>query len=184
MKTLEEIKNAIKSIQTSFNPAKSTYKTLDKLINNEYSINEMIYELSKIKGIEKYPEELKKEFNNIVSSLKELEKEELKKIEEERKKQEKQKQEEKTKEIKDILDSLEKELNKKKNKTVKPKDTTQNIEEKKETDLSKISVKNQDTEVEESNNIQDNSKGKMLFKILLIAVIITFITIPIIFFFY
>ena len=185
MKNLTEIKEMLKSIQSSFNPQKTTYKTIDKLINDNLSANEMIHEISKIKGIEKYPEDLKNKFNDIKQSLKNIEQEELRKKEEEQKQKELEKQEARTKELKDLIDTLEQELNKpKQNKEIEiQKQPEKSIEieteqepkqeQKKET---KKPIKNDEKEEPE--------KGKRKFILLLSLVIITLIIMALIFFLY
>lgn len=181
MKNLTEIKEMLKSIQSSFNPAKTTYKTIDKLINDNLSANEMIHELSKIKGIEKYPEDLKNKFLNIKQSLKNIEQEELRKKEEEQKQKELEKQEARTKELKDLIDTLEQELNKpKQNKEIE----TQKQPEKSEKIETEQEQKKETKKPIKNDEKEEAEKGKRKFILLLSLVIITLIIMALIFFLY
>ena len=101
MSDINTLKRRLASIQVNFNPEKSTYKIMQNVIDNDLSYNEMLMELSKIKGSEKYPDELKKEYNSIIDDLKEL-------YADEKKKADKKKQDQNTRELKDLIDSLEK----------------------------------------------------------------------------
>lgn len=139
MENLNVIKEKIKVIQKNFNPEKNTYKTFDKLIKNDYSVDDMIDMLSRIRGIGKYPDDIKKQFSSIVDDLKVLkdseqyldekevlEQELIKKEEEEKEKIRKQ-QEENTRELKDIIENIEKSSIKKKNqKTIERNDLVEN----------------------------------------------------------
>lgn len=109
MKNLEMIKEDIKNIQKNFNPAKPTYKVFDKLINEDFTLDQMLGVLARIRGVDKYPDDLKNDFFGIINNLKKLKEEEIRlKEEKEKELREKQAQEEHTKELKDIIDSLEK----------------------------------------------------------------------------
>ena len=100
MKDIQTIKNRLAAIQGNFNPQKNTYKVIEHVVNNDLSYDEMLMELSKIKGFSKYPEELKNEYVSIINDIKEN-------IINQRKKDEREKQEANTKELKDIITSLE-----------------------------------------------------------------------------
>ena len=174
MKDLNTIKKELKALQKNFNPQKATYKIIEELTEKNYSLDQMINILSKIKGINKYPIEIKNKFFIILDNLKNLKKEEISK-EEERRLIEKQKQEANTKELKDIIDTLEKELNKpKKEKKLQEEKANDDIPIKKESKLEK-KAKPKD---KESKNPQT------IFKILLFSVIITLIIIILLIFFY
>ncbi len=140
MEKLEVIKKRLADIQGNFNPEKNTYKVIDTIINSDLSPNEVLMELSKIKGVNKYPEDLKKEYISIVDDLKE-------KIIDEKKLEEKKKQEKTTKELKDLIDNLEnrkKEAKKLDKITLKEKEeTSKSVEEEK---LEKTEVINLDEE--------------------------------------
>lgn len=112
MKSLSTIKLEIKDIQDNFNPAKSTYKTLEDIVNNDHSIEDIVYMISKIHGMNRYPDDIKNKFSDIVSDLKELREEEIKYKERKNMELEKQMQEASTKELKDIINLLEKEMKK------------------------------------------------------------------------
>ena len=101
MKDSKTIKNRLKTIQKYFNPEKNTYKLIATVVNNDLTYDQMLMELSKIKGFSKYPEDLKKEYISIINDIKEN-------IIEQRKKEEEERKEANTKELKDIIDSLEK----------------------------------------------------------------------------
>ncbi len=104
MKDVQTIKERLKKIQSNFNPQKNTYKIIGHVVNNSLSCDEMLQELSKIKGFSKYPEELKQEYVSIINDIKEN-------IIAQRKKEEQERQEANTKELKDIIDQLEKNKN-------------------------------------------------------------------------
>ena len=72
MENLNDIKNDLKQIQENFNPTKSTYRIIDKVINDNMSIDQMLKSLYSIKGIEKYPEDIKEKYFEIVESLQKL----------------------------------------------------------------------------------------------------------------
>ena len=108
MKDINMIKNDLKEIQKYFNPEKSTYKVFNELIKHNYTSEEMINVLSKIRGVHKYPDKVKTEFLDIINSLNILKDyEERQRIAKE-KEEEKIKQQAKTEELKDIIDNLEK----------------------------------------------------------------------------
>ena len=187
MSKIAKIKKELKSIQGNFNPQKSTYKTIDDLINNNYSINEMISSLSKIKGVSKYPDELKQKFIKIINDLKEIEANELDEKIRKQKELEKKEQEAKTKELKDLIDALETRKNNRLEKNIalenknKYDDVIVNNEILDETkDLKKMKLSSSEYEVDGNESIKEDK----LFKILLSLVIITFIIAIVIFFKY
>ena len=95
------IKERLKAIQSYFNPQKNTYKVIEYVVNNKLTYKQMLAELSKIKGFDKYPEELKKEYVSIIKEIK-------KNIVKQMKDEEREKQEANTRELKDIIANLEK----------------------------------------------------------------------------
>ena len=67
MKELQAIKERLKTIQKNFNPQKNTYKVIEYVVNNKLTYKQMLSELSKIKGFDKFPDELKKEYVSIIN---------------------------------------------------------------------------------------------------------------------
>ena len=110
MKNLNTIKENIKQIQNKFNPKKITYKILDEIIKKDYEISDMLHALSTIKEKNRLPEDLKIKYDLVIKDLQELEKEQIQKKEEERKNLERKMQEANTKELKDIINNIEKDL--------------------------------------------------------------------------
>ena len=100
MKDLSSVKDELRDLQTNFNPEKSTYKIIDGVINDSMSVDNMIKYLYSIKGIEKYPEDIKNKYFGIIDDLQLI----LVSI---REKEDKKEQEKKTKELQDIIASLE-----------------------------------------------------------------------------
>ena len=100
MKDLSSVKDELRDLQTNFNPEKSTYKIIDSVINDSMSVDNMIKYLYSIKGIEKYPEDIKNKYFVIIDDLQLI----LVSI---REKEDKKEQEKKTKELQDIIASLE-----------------------------------------------------------------------------
>lgn len=100
MKDLSSVKDELRDLQTNFNPEKSTYKIIDSVINDSMSVDNMIKYLYSIKGIEKYPEDIKSKYFGIIDDLQLI----LVSI---REKENKKEQEKKTKELQDIIASLE-----------------------------------------------------------------------------
>ena len=175
MKNLDTIKKELKRIQANFNPQKSTYKIIEELTTKNYNIDQMINILSKIRGINRYPNEIKEKFFNILDDLKSVKQKEINEAEEKRKLLEKQKQEANTKELKDIIDTLEKELNKPK-KEKKPENIAKQTPQENSKDLKPID--------KEKPKTTTDKNLKTIFKILLISVIITLIIILLLLFFY
>ena len=100
MNSTSDIKRRLAKIQGNFNPEKNTYKVIDHVVNTKLSSFEMLMELSKIRGVSKYPDDVKREYISIVNDLKEI-------IVAERKAEHKRKQEESTRQLKDLIDRLE-----------------------------------------------------------------------------
>lgn len=208
MKNLEMIKEDIKEIQKNFNPEKATYQVFDKLVNESFSYEQMLGILSRVRGVDKFPLELKDDFFEIVNNLKILDEEEKKvKALNERKLREKLESQDHTRELKDIIDSLEKkefkrELAKEKEEKVNEEVIEEPLDEK---DNSEIQLEeNNDNAIEVEEEKKDDNKfaslendeesGELeyepktipqkLFIGLLVLVIITFIVMLLLFFFY
>ena len=137
MRNLDEIKNELKEIQVNFNPEKSTYKIIDSVINDSMSVDLMIESLQGIKGINKYPDDIKNKYFDIIDSLNKI-------LVLEKEKAYKEEQEKKTKELKDIISNLEKRNNK------KNEDTTLNKDDNNSKDNKDKAVLN---DVKESDNV-------------------------------
>lgn len=165
MKDLNSIKEELKVLQENFNPSKTTYKVLEEVINKENSTHEVISVLAKIKGVNKYPDDLKKKFLEIMDDLKKLEQEEINVKFDKQKLLEKEKQEANTKELKDIIDSLEKDI--KKNKK----------EDEQKEEVLECASENDKEEI-------DKVKGSLLFRVLLFLVFVTFVILGVVFFLY
>lgn len=101
MSNTGDIKKRLANIQNHFNPEKSTYKVLNYVINTELSSFGMLTELSKIRGVYNYPEDIKREYISIINDLKEI-------IMEERRAEYKRKQEESTRDLRNLIARLEK----------------------------------------------------------------------------
>ena len=125
MRNLDEIKNELKEIQVNFNPEKSTYKIIDSVINDSMSVDLMIESLQGIKGINKYPDDIKNKYFDIIDSLNKI-------LVLEKEKAYKEEQEKKTKELKDIISNLEKRNNKKNEDTTLNKDDNNNSKDNKD----------------------------------------------------
>ena len=125
MRNLDEIKNELKEIQVNFNPEKSTYKIIDSVINDSMSVDLMIKSLQGIKGINKYPDDIKNKYFEIIDSLNKI-------LVLEKEKAYKEEQEKKTKELKDIISNLEKRDNKKNEDTALNKDDNNNSKDNKD----------------------------------------------------
>lgn len=160
MKNLNTIKENIKQIQNKFNPKKITYKILDEIIKKDYEISDMIHALSTINEKNKLPEDLKIKYDSVIKDLKELEKEQLQKKEEERKNLEKKMQEANTKELKDIINNIEKDL-----KLSKMNQKKEQVEKEEE-------QKNNKPQENEENKEKKKSKTKLLVTILILTLLI------------
>lgn len=137
MRNLDEIRNELKEIQVNFNPEKSTYKIIDSVINDSMSVDLMIKSLQGIKGINKYPDDIKNKYFDIIDSLNKI-------LVLEKEKAYKEEQEKKTKELKDIISNLEKRNN------MKNEDTTLNKDDNNSKDNKDKAVFN---DVKESDNV-------------------------------
>ena len=114
MKDINMVKKDLMEIQKSFNPEKSTYKVFDELIKHDYTSEEMINVLSKIRGVHKYPDFLKAQFLDVINSLNFIKEQDEREKQRKLKELELLKREEKTRELKDIIDNLEKGVEEKK----------------------------------------------------------------------
>ena len=177
------IKSRLAAIQGYFNPEKNTYKVIGYVVNNDLSYDEMLSELSKIRGFSKYPEQLKNEYISIINEIKEN-------IIKQRRREEKERQLANTKELKDIIDSLEKTrvqyitkqvekpeevIEEKEDKQVKSKPVIENSksEEKKEVkESNKKEVKEEVEKAEESEELEKTKKGLVVGIIVIILLII------------
>ena len=101
MSNTDDIKRRLANIQNHFNPAKSTYKVLDHVINADLNSFGMLMELSKIRGVYNYPEDIKKEYISIINDLKAI-------ITEERRAEYKRRKEESTQDLRNLIARLEK----------------------------------------------------------------------------
>ena len=137
MRNLDEIRNELKEIQVNFNPEKSTYKIIDSVINDSMSVDLMIKSLQGINGINKYPDDIKNKYFDIIDSLNKI-------LVLEKEKAYKEEQEKKTKELKDIISNLEKRNN------MKNEDTTLNKDDNNSKDNKDKAVFN---DVKESDNV-------------------------------
>ena len=196
MKTKEEIKQVLKQMQVSFNPMKSTYRIIDKIVKNDLSSEEMLSYFSDIKGTEKYPKELKDQYDDVKKSLDNL-------IMMEKEAEEKAKQEETTKELKEIIDKLEANVGKKEesesslddldktevidldfdekeeNKEDNKEASHESLEKEHENKIDKTDVKKESKEPEE-----DKYKGKKLFVFLTIMIFVLLVCGALILLFY
>lgn len=160
MNNINEVKEEIKRIQKNFNPEKATYKILNDILTEEYTEEEIIEYMKKIKGVEKYPEELQKDFLNILVSLKKISKAK----EEKEKQEEKDKKEENTRELKAIIDALED-----KEKSVKEEvkeEIKEEVKEEPEEDEEELET------LDEEEKVSDNTLPVKIFKVVLVIVIL------------
>lgn len=173
MKDLDDVKSVLKEIQVNFNPEKSTYKIIDSVINDSMSVDLMIKSLNGVKGIEKYPDDIKSKYFEVLAVLNEI-------LLDEREKSYREEQEKKTKELKDIISSLEKRNNKKNSEEKVNSDEKVSLDKdiKEEVNDDKISEKKSDNKKElsldkiVSKSISDDDsldvdKSKKIFSCLL-----------------
>lgn len=174
MNNISDIKEKIKKIQKNFNPEKATYRIFNDILTEDYTPDEIIEYMGKIKGVEKYPEELKDEFFEILSLLKKISvssnrvKEE---VEEDDKVSEEvsSKADDNTKELKAIIDALEDTARLKKKEAKKiEKEVTVPLEE----DLSKTESLD---EVVNDEVVDDSTLASKIFKVVLGVVILCFL---------
>lgn len=152
MKNLDEIKNELKEIQVNFNPEKSTYKIIDSVINDSMSVDLMIKSLQGIKGINKYPDDIKNKYFEIIDSLDKI-------LVLEKEKAYKKEQEKKTRELKDIISSLEKRDNKKNDDALSKDDNDSNSDEGKDNDKNVLS---DDNKSDDDGSVRDLSLDKIV----------------------
>lgn len=165
MKTKEEIKEELKQIQINFNPNKSTYKIIDNVIKENMSTELMIKNLYSIKGVSKYPENLKEKYFKIIENLQNI-------FNKEKEEENKKLQEDKTKELKDLINSLEKRKIIKK----EPEKQIKEEEEKPKVIEQKKEIKPQVIEKKPKENLQENKeKSKKIFSCLLVLIAICII---------
>ena len=145
MNNITAIKERLSKIQEHFNPEKSTYKVLDHVINDDLTSFGVLMELSKIRGVSRYPDDIKQEYIAIINDLKEI-------ITEERRVEHQRRQEESTRELKDLINRLE-----------KRKDLHPEKEQKVETDPSATAIVQKI--VEDANPVnEDVNKDKKFVK--------------------
>lgn len=152
------VKKDLMEIQKSFNPEKSTYKVFDELIKHDYTSEEMINVLSKIRGVHKYPDFLKAQFLDVINNLNFIKEQDEREKQRKLKEMELLNQQQKTKELKDIIDNLEKGVEEK-----KAKEKTEDLsfvpdEVKKEEQV----VNNIEDKNNEVNNIENNLDNEQL----------------------
>ena len=171
MRNLEEIKTDLKEMQGNFNPKKQTYKIIDEIVNNSLNPEEVLEKLKLIKGTDKYPEDIKNKYIMLLSNVQEL-------VLEDRKKEEERIRNEHTKELKSLIEQLE-----------KTKINNEIIEQDKDIDLEKNETLDEKEDVNEDNlslnNDNDNdNKSKKIFFVLFGLVIISIAILILIFLFF
>ena len=178
MTKIEIIKNELKKLQPKFNPEKSSYKTIEEILNNDLSIEEVFTKVKSIKGIGRLSDDLKNIYNSVVMELTNL-------VVIERKKKEKEKIEENTRKLKEIVEQLEKQTN---NAVIDKEKEEEKIKQdlglapKKE----EIAIEDQKEEVEELIEETKNkkSKARRTYNILIALVTLSIIAIVLILLFY
>lgn len=171
MRNLEEIKTDLKEMQGNFNPKKQTYKIIDEIVNNSLNPEEVLKKLKLIKGTDKYPEDIKNKYIMLLSNVQEL-------VLEDRKKEEERIRNEHTKELKSLIEQLE-----------KTKINNEIIEQDKDIDLEKNETldEKEDVDVDNlplNNDNDDDNKSKKIFFVLLGLVIISIAILILIFLFF
>lgn len=171
MRNLEEIKTDLKEMQGNFNPKKQTYKIIDEIVNNSLNPEEVLEKLKLIKGTDKYPEDIKNKYIMLLSNVQEL-------VLEDRKKEEERIRNEHTKELKSLIEQLE-----------KTKINNEIIEQDKDIDLEKNETldEKEDVDVDNlslNNDNDDDNKSKKIFFVLLGLVIISIAILILIFLFF
>lgn len=171
MRNLEEIKTDLKEMQGNFNPKKQTYKIIDEIVNNSLNPEEVLEKLKLIKGTDKYPEDIKNKYIMLLSNVQEL-------VLEDRKKEEERIRNEHTKELKSLIEQLE-----------KTKINNEIIEQDKDIDLEKNETLDEKEDVDEdnlslNNDNDDDNKSKKIFFVLLGLVIISIAILILIFLFF
>ena len=173
MRNLEEIKTDLKEMQGNFNPKKQTYKIIDEIVNNSLNPEEVLEKLKLIKGTDKYPEDIKNKYIMLLSNIQDL-------VLEDRKKEEERIRNEHTKELKSLIEQLE-----------KTKINNEIIEQDKDIDLEKNETLDEKEDVDEDNlslnndnDDDNNNKSKKIFFVLLGLVIISIAILILIFLFF
>ena len=169
MRNLEEIKTDLKEMQGNFNPKKQTYKIIDEIVNNSLNPEEVLEKLKLIKGTDKYPEDIKNKYIMLLSNVQEL-------VLEDRKKEEERIRNEHTKELKSLIEQLE-----------KTKINNEIIEQDKDIDLEKNETLDEKEDVDEDNlslNNDNDNKSKKIFFVLFGLVIISIAILILIFLFF
>ena len=175
MENLNDIKNELKQIQENFNPTKSTYRIIDKVINDNMSIDQMLKSLYSIKGIEKYPEDIKEKYFEIVESLQKL-------LVVQRKREKQEQENKKTKEL--IASIEEREVKDKKEEPFKkepaPEKIKRNLVKLQEKSIKEakenLSKKEELKKEEKKEDVkQGDAKDKKIFKILIVMIAISII---------
>ena len=171
MRNVEEIKTDLKEMQGNFNPKKQTYKIIDEIVNNSLNPEEVLEKLKLIKGTDKYPEDIKNKYIMLLSNVQEL-------VLEDRKKEEERIRNEHTKELKSLIEQLE-----------KTKINNEIIEQDKDIDLEKNETLDEKEDVDEdnlslNNDNDDDNKSKKIFFVLLGLVIISIAILILIFLFF
>ena len=171
MRNLEEIKTDLKEMQGNFNPKKQTYKIIDEIVNNSLNPEEVLEKLKLIKGTDKYPEDIKNKYIMLLSNIQDL-------VLEDRKKEEERIRNEHTKELKSLIEQLE-----------KTKINNEIIEQDKDIDLEKNETLDEKEDVDEdnlslNNDNDDDNKSKKIFFVLLGLVIISIAILILIFLFF
>lgn len=171
MRNLEEIKTDLKEMQGNFNPKKQTYKIIDEIVNNSLNPEEVLEKLKLIKGTDKYPEDIKNKYIMLLSNAQEL-------VLEDRKKEEERIRNEHTKELKSLIEQLE-----------KTKINNEIIEQDKDIDLEKNETLDEKEDVDEdylslNNDNDDDNKSKKIFFVLFGLVIISIAILILIFLFF
>ena len=173
MRNLEEIKTDLKEMQGNFNPKKQTYKIIDEILNNSLNPEEVLEKLKLIKETDKYPEDIKNKYIMLLSNVQEL-------VLEDRKKEEERIRNEHTKELKSLIEQLE-----------KTKINNEIIEQDKDIDLEKNETLDEKEDVDEDNlslnndnDDDNNNKSKKIFFVLLGLVIISIAILILIFLFF
>lgn len=180
MNDLDNIKEQIKDLQKNFNPNKTTYKTLDKVINGEEDVVIMIKDLYTIK-VDKYPEDIKNKYFEIIESLQKI-------LVSKRAEEKKKEQDNKTKELKDLIASLEKrdkgddsnslDDDDSKSLDVEDEKVKDDIKES-SLDFPEVSVDEKKKDLKDEEEDKDNDDvlepGKKLFKVLIVLIAISIV---------
>ena len=171
MKDINMIKKDLGELGKNFNPEKSTYKVFNELIKHDYTPDEMIKVLSKIRGVHKYPDNIKAKFLDIINNLNILKEQEERQKWKQKEAEEKLKQEAKTKELKDIINNLEIGKAKKEIKEEPKAKPAPVVEQKKE-------VIEEKEPTEELMNLDiPEDDGRLMYIILILFVIISIVAI-------